>query len=249
MTDRYRPARAPRRGPAIDPMPVGPRAAATANEFTTMQESAMSRLSFLSARRAAALGAMLLFTLLAGCAGDAARMSNIRYDLGPLDTSSLALAPASGSVIKVLDVRAPDAFDTDKFAYRLAYADAQRIATYRDSRWTAPPAQLLTQRLRAALAARGTVLEGGDAVRASVLHVELNTFEQVFDGQAQSHGEVAVRATLTHDGAVLGQRSFVARAPASTPDAAGGASALAAASNELVAQIVAWLAVQNTAAQ
>ncbi|NRF88911.1 ABC transporter, partial [Burkholderia gladioli] len=33
------------------------------------------------------------------------------------------------------------------------------------------------------------------------------------------------------------------------PDAAGGASALAAASNELVAQIVAWLAVQNTAAQ
>ncbi len=93
------------------------------------------------------------------------------------------------------------------------------------------------------------MLEGGDAVRASVLHVELNTFEQVFDGQAQSHGEVAVRATLTHDGAVLGQRSFVARAPASTPDAAGGASALAAASNELVAQIVAWLAVQNTAAQ
>ena len=80
------------------------------------------------------------------------------------------------------------------------------------------------------------MLEGGDAVRASVLHVELNTFEQVFDGQAQSHGEVAVRATLTREGTVLGQRSFVARAPAS-------------ASNELVAQIVAWLAVQNTAAQ
>ncbi|KAF1010140.1 MAG: ABC-type transport auxiliary lipoprotein family protein [Burkholderia sp.] len=209
----------------------------------------MSRLSSFSARQVGTLGAMLLFTLLAGCASDAAQMSNIRYDLGPLDTSTLTLAQASGPVIKVLDVRAPDAFDTDKFAYRLAYADAQRIATYRDSRWTAPPAQLLTQRLRAAISARGTVLEGGDAVRASVLCVELNTFEQVFDGQAKSHSEVAVRATLMREGSVLGQRSFMAYALASTPDAAGGASALAAASNDLVEQIVAWLAVQKTAAQ
>ncbi|MEC4601267.1 ABC transporter, partial [Burkholderia vietnamiensis] len=34
------------------------------------------------------------------------------------------------------------------------------------------------------------------------------------------------------------------RAPSSTPDAAGGASALAAASDELVAQIAAWVGVQ-----
>ncbi|ALK32052.1 ABC transporterauxiliary component-like protein [Burkholderia plantarii] len=212
-----------------------------------MQEFAMSRFTVVSARRAALAGAAFALALLAGCASDAARMSDIRYDLGPIDSGGFAAAPASGTVLKVLDMRAPDAFDTDKFVYRLAYADAQRIATYRDSRWTAPPAQLLTQRLRTALASRGTVLDGGDAVRATVLHVELNEFEQVFDGQDQSHGEVAVRATLTRDGAVLGQRSFVSRAPASTPDAAGGAAALAAASNELVAQLVAWLAVQASA--
>jgi len=43
---------------------------------------------------------------------------------------------------------------------------------------------------------------------------------------------------------VLGQHTFVARAPASTPDAAGGTRALAAASDDLVAQISAWLGVQ-----
>lgn len=227
-----------------------------------MQESEMSRFSTVStaapgaaftpgrARRFALPAlAVVLATLMGGCASDAARVSNVRYDLGPLDTMSLtALAPAQP--VRVLDVSAPDAFDTDKFVYRLAYADAQRIDTYRDSRWTAPPAQLLTQRLRAALSAKRAVLEGADRVRgAPVLRVELNEFERVFDGQSQSHASVAVRATLTRDGALLGQRSFTARAPSSTPDAAGGAGALAAASNELVAQLTAWLAMQTTAAQ
>ena len=108
----------------------------------------MSRFTVVSARRAALAGAAFALALLAGCASDAARMSDIRYDLGPIDSGGFAAAPASGTVLKVLDMRAPDAFDTDKFVYRLAYADAQRIATYRDSRWTAPPAQLLTQRIR-----------------------------------------------------------------------------------------------------
>ncbi len=209
----------------------------------------MPRFFFATVRRAAAPVAVLLVALLAGCASDAARVSNLRYDLGPADPATVAVAPAAGTALKVLDVHAPDAFDSDKFVYRLAYADAQRIATYRDSRWTAPPAQLLTQRLRAALAAHGTVLDGGDAVNAPVLHVELNSFEQVFDGEAQSHGDVSVRATLTRDGKVLGQRSFVSRAPAATADAAGGAAALANASNDLVAQLVAWLAVQTSASQ
>jgi cholesterol transport system auxiliary component len=43
---------------------------------------------------------------------------------------------------------------------------------------------------------------------------------------------------------VLGQRTFIARAPASSADAAGGAQSLAAASDDLVSQIGAWLGVQ-----
>ncbi|OXH83642.1 ABC transporter, partial [Burkholderia multivorans] len=81
---------------------------------------------------------------------DRAALSNIRYDLGPATPVG---SVGSGPALKVLDVSAPEAFDSDKFVYRLAYADAQRMAVYRDSRWIAPPAQLLTQRLRGALSA------------------------------------------------------------------------------------------------
>ncbi|KVL38272.1 MULTISPECIES: ABC-type transport auxiliary lipoprotein family protein [Burkholderia] len=201
----------------------------------------MPRILDRALRPAAAALAALTLALAAGCAGNNAVLSNIRYDLGPV--SSVATT-GSGPALKVLDVAAPDALDTDKFAYRLAYADAQHVAVYRDSRWTAPPAQLLTQRLRGALSSRGTVLEGADGVRAPTLKVDLSEFEQVFDGQSQSHGAVTARATLMLDGKVLGQRTFVARAPSSTPDAAGGARALAAASDELVSQIAAWVGVQ-----
>ncbi|NLA19795.1 ABC transporter [Burkholderia sp. LS-044] len=201
----------------------------------------MPRILDRALRPAAAALAVLTLTLAAGCAGNSAALSNVRYDLGPAtQVATAGTAPA----LKVLDVVVPDALDSDKFAYRLAYVDAQHVAVYRDSRWTAPPAQLLTQRLRGALSSRGTVLEGADGVRAPTLKVDLNEFEQVFDGQSQSYGAVTARATLTLDGKVLGQRTFVARAPSSTPDAAGGARALAAASNELVSQIAAWVGVQ-----
>ncbi|WP_428840311.1 ABC-type transport auxiliary lipoprotein family protein, partial [Burkholderia territorii] len=187
-----------------------------------MQEHAMPRILDRALRPAATALAMLTLVLAAGCAGNNAALSNIRYDLGPAASTVTA---GTGPALKVLDVAAPDALDTDKFVYRLAYADAQRMAVYRDSRWTAPPAQLLTQRLRGALSSRGAVLEGSDGVRAPTLKVDLNEFEQVFDGQSKSHGAVTARATLMQDGKVLGQRTFVARAPSSTPDAAGGAQA------------------------
>jgi cholesterol transport system auxiliary component len=174
-----------------------------------MQEHAMPRILERALRPAATALALLTLALAAGCAGNSAALSNVRYDLGPAATVG---STGTGSALKVLDIAAPDALDSDKFVYRLAYADAQRTAVYRDSRWTAPPAQLLTQRLRAALSSRGAVLEGSDGVRAPTLKVDLTEFEQVFDGQSQSHGAVTARATLMQDGKVLGQHVRLARA-------------------------------------
>ena len=54
----------------------------------------------------------------------------------------------------------------------------------------------------------------------------------------------AARATLMQGGKVIGQQTFVANAPAHSADAAGGARALAAASDDLVAQIATWLGSQ-----
>ncbi|MFM0502998.1 ABC-type transport auxiliary lipoprotein family protein [Paraburkholderia caffeinilytica] len=202
----------------------------------------MSRLTHRLLSSSAALAMLLAFGLLAaGCAGNPAAISNIRYDLGPPNpAASAGTLPA----VKVLDVTAPDNLESDKLIYRLSYADAQQTASYANSHWTMAPSQLLTQRLRGALSSRGTVLTGADGVRAPVLKVDLSEFEQVFDSQSESHAAVTARATLVQGGKVIGQRTFIARAPSSSADAAGGAQALAAASDDLVAQIAAWLGVQ-----
>ncbi|HZZ09090.1 MAG TPA: ABC-type transport auxiliary lipoprotein family protein [Paraburkholderia sp.] len=202
----------------------------------------MSRLIHrLSSTRAALVVLLAFGVLAAGCAGTPAAIADIRYDLGPPSPEASAgpLPP-----VKVLDVSAPDTLESDKLIYRLSYADARQTAAYANSHWTMAPSQLLTQRLRSALSSRGAVLTGADGVRAPVLKVELNEFEQVFDSQAESHGAVTARATLLQNGKVIGQRTFLARAPSSSADAAGGAQALATASDDLVAQIGAWLGVQ-----
>ncbi|MFM0360910.1 ABC-type transport auxiliary lipoprotein family protein [Paraburkholderia sediminicola] len=202
----------------------------------------MSRLTHRLLSSSAALAMLLAFGVLAaGCAGTPAAISDIRYDLGPPNpAASAGTLPA----VKVLDVTAPDNLESDKLIYRLSYADAQQTASYANSHWTMAPSQLLTQRLRGALSSRGTVLTGADGVHAAILKVDLSEFEQVFDSQSESHAAVTARATLTQNGKVIGQRTFLARAPSSSADAAGGAQALAAASDDLVAQIGAWLGVQ-----
>ncbi|MCX4155639.1 MULTISPECIES: ABC-type transport auxiliary lipoprotein family protein [Paraburkholderia] len=202
----------------------------------------MSRLTHRLLSSGATLAMLLAFGVLAaGCAGTPAAISDIRYDLGPPNP---AVSAGTLPAVKVLDVTAPDNLESDKLIYRLSYADAQQTASYANSHWTMAPSQLLTQRLRGALSSRGTVLTGADGVHAAVLKVDLSEFEQVFDSQSESHAAVTARATLTQNGKVIGQRTFLARAPSSSADAAGGAQALATASDDLVAQIGAWLGVQ-----
>jgi cholesterol transport system auxiliary component len=190
----------------------------------------------------AALAVLLAFGgLAAGCISAPAALSDIRYDFGP---PSAAASAGSLPAVKVLDVSAPEVLESNRLLYRLSYADAQQIASYANSHWTMMPSQLLTQRLRGALSSSGTVLTGADGVAAPVLKVDLSQFEQVFDSQTESHAAITARATLTKSGKVIGQRTFVASAPASSADAAGGARALATASDDLVAQIGAWLRAQ-----
>ncbi|MBY4741683.1 PqiC family protein [Burkholderia cepacia] len=201
----------------------------------------MPRILDRALRPAAAALAVLTLTLAAGCAGNSAALSNVRYDLGP---ATQVVTAGTAPALKVLDVVVPDALDSDKFAYRLAYVDAQHVAVYRDSRWTAPPAQLLTQRLRGALSSRGTVLEGADGVRAPTLKVDLTQSEPGGAGPAPRSGAATARPPRPRPAKGRGPRTCGARAPSSTPDAAGGARALAAASNELVSQIAAWVGIQ-----
>lgn len=194
--------------------------------------------------------ALLAAVLLAACAGNGAASRDVRYDLGPLTPAQTATSTNAANPLpplKVLEVNAPPPLDNDSILYRLS-GDAQRTGQYANSHWTMSPARMLTLRLRAALGTRATVLSGADAVQAPMLKIELDQFEQVFDSPTSSSGVVAGRATLMQGARVIAQHVFVARAPANSPDAAGGVRALAAASDGFIDQVGAWLGTQPLAA-
>jgi len=78
------------------------------------------------------------------------------------------------------------------------------------------------------------------------LRIDLEEFSHLFESQAQSWGLLRLRVTVmdsTPAGEkLLAQRSFIVRQAAPTPDAPGGVSALAAATDTAAEEIEQWLA-------
>ncbi|RKP58768.1 ABC-type transport auxiliary lipoprotein family protein [Pararobbsia silviterrae] len=203
---------------------------------------ALSRPAF-----AAALLACAALTLVAGCSvgGHAASAPLARFDFGS-PPEAAANAVSLSTPIRVAAVSAPSALSTDAFQYRLSYADDRQPHVYATSRWTMPPPQLLTERLRDRIARQGHVLDtsdGGPSV--PVLKLELDEFAQVFDKPGSSEGRVRVRATILHGSALIAQQTFISTSPAPSPDAEGGAQALASASDAVIGQVIRWLSTQN----
>lgn len=159
------------------------------------------------------------------------------YDLGPAP----ATATTGGALAwRIADVTAPPWLAGDGIAYRLAFQQAQRLEHYRDSVWAAPPAALLTQRLREQLATPPACA----GRPAALLAVNLDEFGQVFDSPASSQVVLRLHATLWPagaSGAALQQHWRLAR-PAATPDAPGAVRALAAAVDDWLPQLAGWLA-------
>ena len=159
------------------------------------------------------------------------------YDLGPTPA-----APASGGALawRVADVTAPPWLSGDGIAYRLSFQQAQRLEHYRDSFWAAPPAALLTQRLREQL----TTPPVCAGKLAALLAVNLDEFEQVFTSPDSSRAVLRLHATLWPAGATgspVQQHWRIERA-AATPDAPGAVRAMAQAVDELLPQLAEWLA-------
>lgn len=169
------------------------------------------------------------------------------YDFGPAPAAAghTDTAPPAGA-IALPPVTAPAALDGQAVLYRLAYADdAQQLRPYAQARWSMPPAELLSQRLHAALAATRPVVPAGEGLAAVELRLHLDEFSQVFDAPGQSHALLRLRATALAPRAaqrLLGQRSFSVQRPAATADAPGGARALAEASDAAIAELSGWLA-------
>jgi cholesterol transport system auxiliary component len=150
------------------------------------------------------------------------------FDLGPAST-----APALSVELNLQDVAAPTWLAGTGIAYRLTYADAFRREIYRDSRWAAPPAALLAERLRQRAAAGRTA-----AAKAVAMRLELEEFSQSFTSPAQS--SVTVRLRAWRGDAQM--RVFEVTRPAASADAAGAVRGLSAAADAVIDELLAWAA-------
>jgi len=187
--------------------------------------------------------ALACSALLSACAIGGKSGSATLYDLGPLHAQPVPTGLPPLPAVSIAGVQVPVWLDSSMIFYRLHYANAQQPRPYAQARWTMTPAQLLTQHLKARIVqAGGVALAASDgAIDVPVLRIEADDFTQHFTAPAESAGQVALRASLFRGRALVAQKSFIRRAPATSADAGGGAAALAAASDAAIADIIQWL--------
>lgn len=190
---------------------------------------------------------LVSMVFLAGCATQRPDTVVKVYDFGLAPLPVVATGPQSGlATVALFEPQVSHQLEGNALLYRLVYADPQQLRPYALTRWSMPPAQLISQRLRQQLGQQRAVVVPGEAAAQFNLRLMLEEFSQVFDSPAQSHGVVRMRATLTQRTSsgetLLAQQSFVVKQPASTPDAAGAVRALTAASDQAVVQVSEWLA-------
>ena len=177
---------------------------------------------------------LLVSLLLAACIGGSDAPSKVaHYDLG-------AMQPAPNNRI-VASLRGIDVFpvawiDTPAMQYRLLYAANQRRQNYAESRWVAPPAELLSHALKKRMLS-------GESAGACRLRVDLDEFIQVFDSPKASRAliEVQVQLLAPAGAELLARRSFSLSRPAASADAEGGVAALAGAAEALSNELHDWL--------
>lgn len=184
--------------------------------------------------------------VLAACALPERAPSLARYDFGA-SAATPAIASARLLPSLAISVQAAPVLDGTAMRYRLMYADVLQLRSYALSRWTLPPAELVQQRVREALS-RQYVLRQPGAGAGRELRIALEEFSQVFAAPDQSKGVLRLRMTLlqasSKESQVMAQRDLVIERPAPSLDAAGGAHALAAATDAAVAELLPWLLSQ-----
>jgi cholesterol transport system auxiliary component len=188
--------------------------------------------------------------LLAGCASQKGEPTT-SFDFGPAVVQAMPAAPSPQAgapvAIVVADVTGSGAFDNERMFYRLSYADALQARTYANSRWTANPLQMMSQRFRTRIAQAGVkALSETDASSGlPILRIEVDEFMHDFSSATSSTGRVAVRASILQGHTLVDQRSFMRATAAGSADAAGGARALAASTDAVAADIVTGLGGLN----
>ena len=193
----------------------------------------------------AAVLAVVLGAAVSGCASDAKKTGgNTQFDFGPLGAPAAPAAQAPLAAITVMDATGSPTFENERMVYRLNYNDPLQARTYANSRWSANPLLLVTQRLKSRLAQAGIKVLSATDSSANIpeLRIEIDDFSHAFASTTDSVGAVTLRASLFQSHALLDQKTFARATPAPSADAAGGARALTGSTDAVAADIIAWLA-------
>jgi len=179
------------------------------------------------------------------------------YDFGPGPTAATAAEPQHPAIVLAnISNASSQPEGSTALLYRLAYANARQLHPYTRARWSLPAVQLLQNALRQRLAQQRITLQGDERIGQqvsspqgyiwpAVLRVELEEFSQIFSSPDSSAGLLRLNASLSQVTPVgerlIAQRSFTVQHPAPSPDAAGGAKALAQAALQASEQLAQWL--------
>ncbi|QOL50598.1 membrane integrity-associated transporter subunit PqiC [Massilia litorea] len=193
------------------------------------------------------LGAAVLACAVAGCASNKNKADNTQFDFGPLGAPTAPAAQAPLAAIVVMDATGSPTFENERMVYRLNYNDPLQARTYANSRWSANPLLLVTQRIKSRLAQAGVkVLSATDsATDVPILRLEVDEFSHAFVSTVASEGRLVLRASLFSGHALLDQKTFLRATPAPSADAAGGAQALTASTDAAAADMIGWLALDH----
>lgn len=168
---------------------------------------------------------------LSACGGNVRQTERASFDLG----AASVVWQTEALPLQRVDVVAPTWLATNAIHYRLLYAEPLRRLAYQESRWAAPPAELVERALNRQPAAAGA---------ACRLRIDIDEWVQVFDNPQRSRFVLELRATLLSargDG-VLARRAFALERPAASADARGGVEAAAATLRAVAGEIGQWLA-------
>ena len=198
---------------------------------------------------------LLLLGGLAGCAGLVDKpVRAALYDFGPGQITAPAPPQSTRPALVLADIDGAGALDGSAVLYRLGYADEHQLRPYAQARWSAPPPQLIRQRLREQIGRDRVVLNPGEGAALArtggllprALRIELEEFSHYFRSASESVGLLRLRATLlesTPGGEkVLAQRNVVVQRPAQSADAPGGVRALTSAVDAAADELTQWLA-------
>lgn len=177
------------------------------------------------------LVALVGIVMLGACGGGPRLPEAARYDLGIPVTAGAAALP-----LKSLDVQSVSWLSGSAMHYRLVHAEPLQRQSFLESRWAAPPGELLESFLKRRLVASG---DGGGCR----LQLALDELEQGFDDAQRSQVVMELRASLLapRGGDILARRAFRIQKAATSADARGGAAAAREAARALGDELAAWL--------